>query len=75
MMIVSSDMERVLLLYNEGLMLYKTKKFQDAKAKFTEALHISPNDGPSKLYIERCDSFILNPPPADWDGVYTMTTK
>ena len=74
-MIVSSEMEKVLALYNEGLALYKTRKFQDAKTKFSEALQLSANDGPSKLYIERCDAFIETPPTADWDGVYIMTTK
>jgi len=74
-MIVSKDTERVLELYNEGLRLYKTKMFLEAKAKFQEALAIVPKDGPSKLYIERCDAFLKNPPPADWDGVYIMTSK
>lgn len=74
-MIVSDNMEKVLALYNEGLLLYKTRKFQEAKSKFIEALQISPEDGPSKLYIERCEAFIQNPPPADWDGVCIMTTK
>jgi adenylate cyclase len=29
----------------------------------------------SEVYIERCDVFLQTPPPADWDGVYEMTTK
>lgn len=27
------------------------------------------------LYIERCQDYQSNPPVADWDGVYTLTTK
>ena len=29
----------------------------------------------AKLYIERCQHFIHNPPPEDWDGSYTHTSK
>jgi hypothetical protein len=74
-MIVSEDMMKVVSIYNEGLRLYKTRQFSEARAKFLEALQINPNDTPSQLYVDRCDSFIANPPPEDWDGVYIMTTK
>lgn len=72
---ISKEMEKVLDLYNRGLTLYKQRSFQEAKSLFQQALSIHPNDGPSQLYIERCDAFLKNPPPADWDGVFTMTTK
>nr|WP_210412798.1 tetratricopeptide repeat protein [Leptospira ognonensis] len=72
---VSDKMNQVLALYNEGLTLYKTRKFKEAKESFQKALQIEPHDGPSKLYIERCDDYIAEPPPEDWDGVYNMKTK
>lgn len=28
-----------------------------------------------KVFLSRCQEYKLNPPPAEWDGVYTMTTK
>jgi len=28
-----------------------------------------------ELYRERIEEFKLNPPPADWDRVYTATSK
>ena len=61
--------------YNEGLTLYKGKKWDDAIKKFEKALKLDGNDGPSKLYLARCKHFKKNPPPEDWDGVFTMTTK
>ncbi|MFW5800269.1 MAG: tetratricopeptide repeat protein [Spirochaetota bacterium] len=61
--------------YNKGLELYKQRKFEEAKKYFEKALEIKPGDGPSQLYIERCEEFIKNPPPKDWDGVFTFTTK
>lgn len=74
-MIVSPKMQEVLDFYNKGLQLYKERKFKDAKLQFQKALEIEPDDGPSQLYIERCDDYIAEPPPEDWDGVYNMKTK
>lgn len=32
-------------------------------------------DIPSQLLMERCQSLFKNPPPVDWNGVYTRTSK
>jgi hypothetical protein len=32
-------------------------------------------DTPSITYKKRCELFINNPPPVDWDGIYEMTEK
>jgi len=61
--------------YNKGLDLYKKQKFSEAKTYFKKGLELVPDDGPCKLYIERCDYFIDNPPGPDWDGVFTLQTK
>lgn len=55
--------------------MYKTRKFTEALEKFKKAIELTPDDGPSKKYIGRCQAFITNPPPADWDGVFEMKTK
>ena len=36
---------------------------------FGAALEADPADGPSALYVERCEEYMINPPPADWDFV------
>jgi tetratricopeptide (TPR) repeat protein len=72
---VSEQKRQMLKHYNEGLSLYKTRKFKEALNVFEKALEYEPGDGPTKLYISRCKELIKNPPPLDWDGVYTMTTK
>ena len=68
-------MKKVLVLYNDGLRLYKERKFQDAVKLFKDVLQIEPEDGPSEMYVKRCKEFIEHPPPPDWDGVYVMKTK
>ena len=70
-----AKMSLMLENYNKGLDLYKAKKFPEAKTFFLSALEAMPEDGPSKLYVERCDQLIAVPPPEDWDGTFTMTTK
>jgi adenylate cyclase len=62
-------------LFNQGYKLYHSMDFGAAIEKFNEALQITPDDYCSKMYIERCQVFIQEPPPNDWDGVFTMTTK
>ena len=72
---LTAEMQKVLENYNKGLELYKQKEWDKAMEFFKAALQAKPNDGPSKLYVERCQHFSENPPPADWDGVFTMTSK
>ena len=42
---------------------------------FQSALDADPQDGPAKVYVERCAWFKANPPPDDWDGSFTLTEK
>jgi adenylate cyclase len=62
-------------IYNQGLQLYKDKNFAGAIPIFEKGLKIIPQDGLSQTYVERCQRFLEDPPPADWDGVYTHTEK
>lgn len=65
----------MLMIYKQALNLYKQRKFKEALEKFEECLRIDPEDGPSKVYVERCQYFLQNPPPDDWDGVFELKTK
>jgi adenylate cyclase len=65
----------LLALYERGIQLYRAQEFEDAAAAFHEFLDHVPNDGPSMMYLERCDDLVAAPPPQDWDGVYVMTHK
>ena len=66
---------KMLEYYNKGLELYKQMRFKEALKQFRKALEYEPADGPTRLYIARCIELSKNPPPPDWDGVFTMTTK
>ncbi len=72
---IPEDKRQVIELFAEGRKLYKLMKFTEARDAFARALAACPKDGPSKVYFDRCDFYIKNPPPEDWDGVLVMTTK
>jgi adenylate cyclase len=61
--------------YQEGIRLYRSRRWQEAAALFGGLLARAPEDGPSALYLRRSRSLLEQPPPPDWDGVYVATTK
>jgi adenylate cyclase len=61
--------------YNKGMDLYMSRDFKAACGEFKKALDIYPEDGPSKVYLQRCDVLSDFPPPKGWDGVFTMKSK
>jgi tetratricopeptide (TPR) repeat protein len=72
---ISNEQKQLIAYYSEGLKLYKQRQWEEAIVQFKKALEITPDDGPSKLYIERCNEYKQSPPPEDWDGVFVMKTK
>jgi len=72
---IAKEQEELITIYNEALALYKQRNWKDAKEAFNRALKVVPEDGPSKLYVERCNEYLKRPPEDDWDGVFVMKTK
>jgi tetratricopeptide (TPR) repeat protein len=72
---VTEEKRKVLDLFAQGRKLYKLMQFDEAVKYFGEALKVDPNDGPSKVYYQRCKHYAENPPPDDWDGVFVFKTK
>jgi adenylate cyclase len=66
---------QVVDLFHQGLKLYRESYWQEAREKFEQALGYDPNDGPSKIFIARCEDFSVDPPGLGWDGVYAMKAK
>jgi len=61
--------------FNRGITLYKAQQWDDAIHVFEEIQAVEPNLYAAQVYIERCLDLKKNPLPAEWDGVYVMTTK
>jgi adenylate cyclase len=63
-------------IYEDGFQLYLDRKWDLAIHAFREySKSKGIDDKSSKLLIERCETYKTSPPPNDWDGVFTRTTK
>jgi adenylate cyclase len=67
--------DRIVNEFNQGLALYKERKWAKAIHVFENITAMDPSLYAAQVYIERCRDLKKNPPPTDWDGVYVMTTK
>jgi len=61
--------------FSEGLSKYRRREWKHAARCFQDALAANPNDGPSRVYLERCDIFRSTPPAPGWDGVWSVQRK
>ena len=57
--------------FEAALAQYRAREFAAAKAAFAQLA----DDPPSQLYVDRCEHFLSEPPPAAWDGVWHMKEK
>jgi len=60
--------------FDEALRLYTNREFQEAGMSI-HALKINRPLPLYDLYLDRIAHFAANPPPVDWDGAFTFTTK
>jgi adenylate cyclase len=65
-------MDEVLFSFAEAVGHYRNRAWDRAEKLFRDALAACPGDRPSQLYLERCVIYRSNPPPEDWDGVWTL---
>jgi adenylate cyclase len=69
---LSSDRAAMIQPFEAGLRAYGTRRWEDAIQQFQRVLEAVPGDPPSRLYIQRCKSFLATPPSSDWEGVWTI---
>lgn len=65
-----ADLEK----WEEALGAYNAQDWDNAERRLRE-LRTRDERPLYQLYLERVAQFRAAPPPADWDGVYTYTTK
>jgi len=58
--------------FTEGYELYHERRFAEASKIFAEGAR---SDGPCKVFYDRCRTFLREPPPPDWDGVWEALHK
>lgn len=60
--------------FNEAWEFYNIGDFKEALTRFEQLKLDFPFDGPTKVYIERCNELILEAP-KEWSGVFVATRK
>jgi len=55
--------------------LYRARQFEAARSLLSTYLQRFPQDVPSKMLLQRVETLLQDPPPADWTPVYMLTEK
>jgi adenylate cyclase len=58
--------------FERALGLHDARDFAAALAIFRKLASVDP---PSRVYAERCEAYLVTPPPADWRGEFALKTK
>ena len=69
------DAEVRIAQFEQARQLYRRRRWSDAQHIFQEVLSRWPDDGPSVVYLKRCQDYLAEEPLPEWDGVFTMTHK
>jgi adenylate cyclase len=72
---LSLDELDMLSRFEEALHEYRLQSWLSAQEKLQNLANLEPDRYIYPLYLERIEHYIANPPPENWDGVYTFTTK
>jgi adenylate cyclase len=72
---VSAEMLGALRRHERALGMYRSQVWHEAARLFGELSESDPERKIYQIYLERIATFRANPPPIEWDGVYTHTSK
>ncbi len=61
--------------WNEALAAFRARRWEEALERFENLELEEGGDAGCRLYAQRAAHYRDNPPPDDWDGVATFTTK
>ena len=74
MSLATPEQKKMVEIFHEALDYYESKKWKEAAQGFEESLSLE-KEGPSAVYLKRCQKFMASPPAENWDGVYSLTQK
>lgn len=72
---ITSDCIREIELFKTALSSYRSQDWAEAKIQFTELSRSCENTALFNVFLNRITQFEVNPPPADWQGVFTFGKK
>ena len=76
---VTLQEQNLIAEFNRGIEAFRSGAFERALSIFQETselerIQAADQINPSRLYQQRCQQLLENPP-ADWDGAWTLTSK
>ncbi len=71
----ATDLLEKARLFESGLPLFRTRRFEEAISLFRSVNEKYGEDHACENYIERCEHYMKEAPPADWDGSHALTEK
>jgi len=71
--VISETQRNIYSEFMGAIKLYRNKNFSKARDIFENL--IKDNDSPSKIYLERCEYYLKNPPSKDWNWIWKMKEK
>lgn len=72
---VPESVLQALHFYASGLGAYRQRQWDAAEEGFRRVLALLPEDGPSRVMIDRCAVYRENAPPDDWNSAFVLTSK
>ncbi|HWP81238.1 MAG TPA: adenylate/guanylate cyclase domain-containing protein [Bacteroidota bacterium] len=72
---LSDNMKYFLDSYREGITCYHKRQWDEGIAYMEHAMQYKPEDPVCQLYIDRMQLYKLNPPDANWSGVFVLQQK
>jgi len=70
-----SKYESLLTGFDRAMAAYRSQNWKDAAGQFGELLGVYPDDGPTRVFLQRALEYLDNAPESDWDGVYVVKSK
>jgi adenylate cyclase len=61
--------------FADGLTAYRQQDWDVAQAHFEACLRIAPDDGPTRVFLDRIGILRSSPPGTGWDGVWHFDKK
>ncbi len=61
--------------FADALAAYRDSAWDRAARGFETCLRLSPDDRPSRVFLDRIGDFRARPPANDWNGVWALETK
>jgi adenylate cyclase len=61
--------------HHKALKRYYARDFETSKELFARVLRLLPEDHIAGIFTARCERYLREPPPADWNGTEILTSK